>query len=123
MNTDITALRARIESAPEITIGVVDALNALTLSLLDTDLAAAFENAQRTIRDAYTIRYAEGEAQALIHAGTSAARRHQYDDAIILYQRAMRLKEEMGDADGIASVISKMGNTELRAGNYSRALD
>ncbi|MCW3127508.1 MAG: hypothetical protein JWO03_3166 [Bacteroidetes bacterium] len=123
MSTDITALRERIASAPQITTDVIDDLNTLTLSLLDTDLPAAFENAQRTIRDAYAIRYAEGESQALIHAATSAVRRNQYDEAIILYQRAMRIKEEAGDMVGIAVVLTKMGNTELRADKYADALD
>lgn len=123
MNITVTSLRERIATAPEPTRDVIDHRNTLAQILLDSDLVEAFEVAQQTIAQAYALRYPEGEAQALIHAGTSAARRHQYDEAIILLGRARRIREELHDAAGVAGVIARMGNTELRAGNYSRALD
>ncbi len=123
MNITVSSLRERISAATELTRDVIDDRNILAQLLLDSDLVEAFEVAQQTIAEAFVLRYASGEAQALIHAGTSAARRHLYDEAIILLGRARRIREELNDTAGVAGVIARMGNTELRAGNYSRALD
>ena len=123
MAIDIKALTNKIQSATQITPDIVDALNELSAAQLDSDITAAYDLALSAIRDSRKLHYEAGEAMALINAGTCASRQHQYDEAISYFNEALHIKEKINDLPGIGTIYAKIGNTELRAGNYTSAFE
>ncbi|MFT6334489.1 MAG: class 3 adenylate cyclase/tetratricopeptide (TPR) repeat protein [Halioglobus sp.] len=55
--------------------------------------------------------------------GLSFAYQSNYPQALAYYQRSLKIKEEIGDKKGIASLLIGIGNTYFNQGNYPQALD
>ena len=123
MATDINALTEKIRSAAQITADIVDAMNSLALVQMDTDISAAYELSLRAIGESHMIKYSEGEALALSHAGMCASKLHKYGESADLYGRALSIYESLQDDHKTATTLTKIGNAKLHDNKYAEALE
>ncbi|WP_169807619.1 tetratricopeptide repeat protein [Herbidospora mongoliensis] len=63
------------------------------------------------------------QAEVLIHAGSVAYPRGDFERAVELYERARGLYEEMGDSSGLAGAMKGLGDVAYAQGGFGRAND
>lgn len=122
MNDDITGLRKKINDTAEDSDAKVDDLNRLSSLLFENAPQDAFDVAERAIVIAQKIQYKAGEALALVHAGMYFSANRKYAEARDYYTKAKKLRLDIVDDEGLATIYAKIGNTYLYDGQYPEAL-
>jgi len=67
--------------------------------------------------------YRRGKAYALITTGLIFFEKYDYPQALVNYQKAIEIFEDLKDNDGIATVLSRRGRLYLDDGKHAEALD
>ncbi len=66
----------------------------------------------------------EKEASAALNTlGVAQKVQGNYSEALEYYQRALAIRQEIGDRSGVANTLNKIGNVYSRVGDFPKALD
>jgi class 3 adenylate cyclase/uncharacterized protein HemY len=123
MSSEIEILTQKISSTTNASPQKVDDMNALAALLMDTNVKAAAEAANKAIEAAESIDYQRGQAAALLTAGNAAFELRLFEDADTLYERSLHIREQQQDKEGVGVVRAKLGKTKYFEGKYAEALE
>jgi tetratricopeptide (TPR) repeat protein len=62
------------------------------------------------------------KAAALHHLGIIHQDQGRYDEAVEMYQKSLKIEEELGNRSGIASTLHQLGNVQYDRGRYDEAV-
>ena len=83
----------------------------------------AFILAQNLLRFGDELPYVAAKIKAYNLMGVANYLRSDYPKALDYFQRSLKIKEDIGDKKGSASIINNIGNIYRLQGDYSKALD
>lgn len=98
-------------------------INYIWDGFLFSDSDTAYVLAQNLLHFGKERSYTEAKAIAYDLMGVSHYLRSNYSEALNYYQKSLKIKEEIGDKNGISKTISNIGNIYQDQGNYSKALE
>ena len=113
--------RARLEPDPKLLLGALEAA-------ADTDIEQIrFEQAHAVLEEMQQLASGRGlplwEARALALLGACRRREGSYSDAMKLHQRALELREKLGDRFGQVESLNAISTLRRRGGELYQALD
>ena len=87
------------------------------------DLSGALLQFQESLASAVDFKNKEAEADALNAIGNFNFRTDRYEDGLNYYERALKIREAIGDRPGVADVTRMIGSTYAELGRYDEAIE
>ena len=63
------------------------------------------------------------EAECLLYIGVSYFTQNKLENAMDYFLQSMKIKQDLGDREGIAAILNNLGNISREMGNYERAIE
>jgi serine phosphatase RsbU (regulator of sigma subunit) len=100
-----------------------EAFNDIAWALLYTNPDSTYLLGQEELERAREKKYKKWEAKALNTIGASFQIKGDYLKAIDFYQQSLKIREQLGDKQGVSASLSNIGSIYLNIGEMKKALD
>jgi len=87
------------------------------------DLSGALSQFQDSLASAMDFKNQEAEADALTAIGNFNFRTDRYEDGLNYFERALKIRDAIGDRPGVADVTRMIGSSYAELGRYDEAIE
>src|SRR4030095_4087581 len=119
----VDSLRALLEAHPQRDTTRVNLLNKLAIEIRRVDRKQMQPLTDEALGLAQQLQYRRGEAYALTTMALIFFDKYDYPQALMNFQKAMQIFEDLHDNDGIATVLYRRGRVYLDDGKHAEAVD
>jgi serine phosphatase RsbU (regulator of sigma subunit) len=100
-----------------------EAFNDIAWSFLYTDPDKTYLMGQEELERAQSKKLKKWEAKSLNTIGASFQIKGNYLKAIDFYQQSLKIREQLGDKEGVSASLANIGSIYLNIGEFTKALD